>query len=52
MAAKVSTFNQAAHCCSMSAAACSSARIRLAMDTVVILAVSIFVALMNLRIMV
>lgn len=49
MAAMFSGSHHAANCCT--AAACSPARIRLVLDTVMILAVSIFVCLLNLRIM-
>ena len=49
MAARFSTNNHTANCCSTSAAATSSARISLIMDTALILVVSIFVCLINLR---
>jgi hypothetical protein len=51
MTACYMTRNHAANCCSTSAAACSSARISLVLDTAIILVVSIFVRLLSLRIM-
>ena len=48
MTARFSAMNHASHCCT--AAACSSARISLVLDTVALLAVSIFVSLLSLRI--
>lgn len=50
MTASFSGSHHTMNCCA--AAACTSARISLVLDTVVILAVSIFVCLLNLRIMV
>lgn len=49
MAAKVSTNNQTANCCYTCAAATSSARISRLLDTAIIMVVSIFVCLINLR---
>ena len=49
MARRFNTYNQAANCCSTCAAATSSARINRILDTAVILVVSIFVGLINLR---
>lgn len=52
MAARFATMNtstQTASCCSSFAAACSSARISLVLDTAIILVVSIFVCLISLR---
>ncbi len=40
------------NCCAASAAACTSARIRFIMDTAVILAVSIFVRLLSVLVLV
>ena len=50
MTAFGSSFTHTAGSCAGSAAACASARIHLVMDTVMILAVSIFVCLLDLRI--
>lgn len=49
MAARFTTNNQNANCCSAGAAATSSARISRILDTAIILVVSIFVGLINLR---
>lgn len=49
MAARFMTNNHNANCCSDCAAACSSARICRILDTAVILVVSIFVCLINIR---
>jgi len=49
MAARFYSNNQTANCCSTSAAACSSARISRILDTAVILVVSIFISLINIR---
>ena len=49
MAARFSTANHTANCCSTSAAATSSARISRILDTAIILVVSIFVCLINIR---
>lgn len=49
MAARFYSYNQTANCCSTSAAACSSARISRILDTAVILVVSIFISLINIR---
>lgn len=49
MAAQVSSYNHTANCCSTYAAACSSARISRILDTAVILVVSIFISLINIR---
>ena len=49
MTARFSTMNPASHCCTGSAAAFTSARIRSAMDTAVVLVVSILIALLSLR---
>ena len=49
MTARFASKHTASHCCSTSAAACSSARIRSIMDTAIILVVSIFVCLLNVR---
>ena len=49
MAARFTTNNQTANCCSTFAAATSSARIIRIMDTAMMLVVSIFVGLINLR---
>ena len=49
MATKVYVYNQTANCCSTCAAATSSARINRILDTAIILVVSIFVGLINLR---
>lgn len=45
MAAFGYTYNQTSNCCSTSAAACTSARISLILDTALLLAVSIFICL-------
>jgi len=49
MAVKVSSYNHTANCCYTFAAATSSARISRILDTAVILVVSIFVCLINIR---
>ena len=49
MAAMVSSYNQTANCCYTCAAATSSARISRILDTAMVLVVSIFVCLVNLR---
>lgn len=49
MAAYGYTYNQSSNCCSTGAAACSSARISLVLDTAVILVVSVFVRLISIR---
>ena len=49
MAAMVSSYNQTANCCYTCAAASSSARISRILDTAIVLVVSIFVYLLNLR---
>ena len=49
MAERFYSYNQTANCCSTSAAACSSARISRILDTAVILVVSIFISLINIR---
>ena len=49
MTARFATMNHASHCCTGSAAATSSARIRSIMDTAVLLVVSIIIALRNVR---
>ena len=49
MAARFTSYNHTANCCSTSAAACSSARISRILDTAVILVVSIFISLINIR---
>ena len=49
MTARFATMNHASHCCTGSAAATSSARIRSIMDTAILLVVSIFVSLLSLR---
>ena len=49
MTARFASMMSASHCCTTSAAACSSARIRSIQDTAIILVVSIFVCLLNLR---
>ena len=49
MAARFTTSNHTANCCSTFAAACSSARISRILDTAVILVVSIFISLINIR---
>ena len=48
MAAKVSSYNHTANCCSTYAAACSSARISRILDTAIMLVVSIFICLINI----
>ena len=48
MAAQVFSYNQTTNCCSACAAACSSARISLILDTALLLAVSIFICLIPL----
>ena len=45
MAAFGYTYNQTSNCCKTTAAACSSARISLILDTALLLAVSIFIGL-------
>ena len=49
MATRFSSYNQTANCCYTCAAATSSARICRILDTAMILVVSIFVCLVNLR---
>lgn len=49
MAARFSTNNHSANCCYTFAAASSSARINRILDTAVILVVSIFVCLIDVR---
>ena len=49
MAARFSSYNHTANCCYTSAAATSSARIIRILDTAILLVVSIFVCLINLR---
>ncbi len=49
MAARFSTNNHTANCCYTCAAACSSARISRILDTAIIMVVSIFVCLINIR---
>ena len=49
MAARFTSNNHTANCCSTCAAATSSARINRILDTAIILAVSIFVCLINIR---
>ena len=49
MAARFTSNNHTANCCSTYAAACSSARISRILDTAIILVVSIFVCLINIR---
>ena len=49
MAARFTSYNHTANCCSTGAAATSSARISRILDTAVILVVSIFVCLINIR---
>ena len=49
MAARFSSYNQNANCCYTTAAATSSARIYRILDTAIALVVSIFVALIPLR---
>ena len=49
MATRFSSYNQAANCCYTSAAASSSARINRILDTAILLVVSIFVALISVR---
>lgn len=49
MTARFASMDHASHCCNAFAAACSSARIRSIMDTAIILVVSIFVCLLNIR---
>lgn len=49
MTARFAAMNPASHCCTASAAACSSARICSVMDTAVILVVSILIALLPVR---
>ena len=44
-----STYNQTSNCCTTSAVACSSARISEILDTALLLAVSIFICLFNIR---
>ena len=44
-----STYNQTSNCCATSAAAYSSARVSEILDTVGLLAVSIFVCLVSIR---
>ena len=51
MAAKFSHSHNHFGCCASAAAACASMRISPIMDTVVVLAVSIFVCLLSLRVM-
>ena len=51
MTARFTTGNHTYNCCSSCAAATSSARISLVLDTAIILVVSIFVRLLSLRIM-
>ena len=49
MAALFYTDNQTANCCYSSAAASSSAQINRILDTAMVLVVSIFVCLVNIR---
>ena len=49
MAGLFCSYNQTANCCYTCAAASSSARISRILDTAIILVVSIFVCLVNLR---
>jgi len=49
MSAKFYAYNQTSNCCYTCAAATSSARISRILDTAIILVVSIFVCLINLR---
>ena len=49
MAARFYSYNQNANCCATYAAASSSARISRILDTAILLVVSIFVCLINLR---
>ena len=49
MSAKFYAYNQTSNCCSTFAASTSSARISRILDTAIILVVSIFVCLINLR---
>lgn len=49
MAARFTSYNQTSNCCYATAAACSSARISLVLDTAMILVVSVFVRLISLR---
>ena len=49
MADRFVSYNHNANCCSTCAAATSSARICRILDTAIIVAVSIFICLLNLR---
>lgn len=49
MTARFSTMNPASHCCTGSAAAFTSARIRPIMDTAIIQVVSIIIVLLSVR---
>ena len=49
MAVRFYTDNQTANCCYSSAAASSSAQINRILDTAMVLVVSIFVCLVNIR---